>query len=111
MVVVVVLPGPTVVLVRDVEVDVEPPGVVVVVVVEPPGQVQSALQARKAPAADPGQVRDPGGSHASPGSTWLLPQTAGVVVVVVVATVVVVVTGGAPGHVPSPSHATNAPPA
>src|SRR5262245_27298463 len=49
--------------------------VVVVVVV---GHVQSWLQARKAPAGEPGgQVMLPGGSHCSPASTTPSPQIAG----------------------------------
>src|SRR6185369_4159827 len=55
--------------------------------------VQSSLQSRKLPVAEPSQTRSP--SQASPGSTMPLPHTDGTVVVVVVdpGTVVVVVVG------------------
>jgi hypothetical protein len=81
----------------------------VVVVVGTPGQEQSAAHSVKAPPGlVGGHVRLPGGSHCSPGSGMLLPQSGGVVDVVEVDDVVVVV--GTPGQEQSAAHSVKAPP-
>jgi hypothetical protein len=82
----------------------------VVVVVVAPGQTQPGWHSSIAPPGElGGQVRLPGGSHCSPGSTLPSPHAGAIVVVVVVVTVVVVVVV-APGHTQPGWHSSMAPP-